>query len=646
MIEGEGEPPPQEPHPPPSQPPYLPFAAYAPPSVLVAPPRPRWTRTYELPTARRVVSAGLQLAVGSRDEIRRASIYIGLLMLLALVPLLAPFVLSLTGSGLDAEQLVGLMFSNPAYLSLIDPRLGTLALILDAGLLVSVVLVFAVTIDAQGMAISVLAGHATDNRLPIWQALVRARQVFWRLVGASLLVGIAGALIGFVVGQVLAANVRSPEATQLIAQIVATLLLAPFVYVTTGIVIGDVGVFAAIRRSMRLFRARPRTGLVVVLFPLVTSAIQVFALLAGVDLVARLAEALKFDALTGGAAVAVAIVLVVIAVVAFGSLLLTIAAIVAAPQVAAFLGLTLYAGGIARVAAETPRPSNVRWVTRKMLASVAIPTIGVLVAVSAIGPMVPADIVTPGGLFGDAPGGGPNGTTPLLEFLDSAASDHNAFAYSTEVPFFLEDAPGDEVGSTISSADIVYVEFGALDVMPRWLLSDVFDCSLDSVTCDDRAPRPASYVNGAVIVLLRTAGPAAVVESGQRGEWGAVFTLAGDPTAPAELGAPISAANHAIVTSVLDGGIVIGSRVYDGTAVRSQGTYARSLRLENDLIMLIPIAEELDDRPLQWDVYSLITMAAGGPVSRDSLRTTNDGRGLRAYSQPPYYEFEEIPTQP
>src|SRR6185503_10192816 len=39
---------------------YLPFGAYAPPSVIA--PRTAWTRTYELPSARQVVNAGLQLA--------------------------------------------------------------------------------------------------------------------------------------------------------------------------------------------------------------------------------------------------------------------------------------------------------------------------------------------------------------------------------------------------------------------------------------------------------------------------------------------------------------------------------------------------------------------------------------------------------
>src|SRR5438105_1459367 len=58
---------------------YLPLAAY--PQLVPAPPAVTWTKAYELPSARRVVSSGLQLAVDASAAIRRGSIYIGLLSL-------------------------------------------------------------------------------------------------------------------------------------------------------------------------------------------------------------------------------------------------------------------------------------------------------------------------------------------------------------------------------------------------------------------------------------------------------------------------------------------------------------------------------------------------------------------------------------
>ena len=63
---------------------YLPLAAYATPAS--PPPPPTWTKAYEVPTARKVVSSGLQLAVEASGAIRRASIYIGLLALGAFGP--------------------------------------------------------------------------------------------------------------------------------------------------------------------------------------------------------------------------------------------------------------------------------------------------------------------------------------------------------------------------------------------------------------------------------------------------------------------------------------------------------------------------------------------------------------------------------
>src|SRR6187551_71804 len=64
--------------------PYLPYAAY--PGSVAPVPAPTWTKAYEHPTARRVVSTGLQLAVEANRDIRRASIYIGLLALGAFGP--------------------------------------------------------------------------------------------------------------------------------------------------------------------------------------------------------------------------------------------------------------------------------------------------------------------------------------------------------------------------------------------------------------------------------------------------------------------------------------------------------------------------------------------------------------------------------
>ena len=136
------------------------------------------------------------------------------------------------------------------------------------------------------------------------------------------------------------------------------------------------------RRSVQLFKARPTVGLVVVLFTLVTSGIQVFALGAGLDVLVRAGEAFHLSFAAGGLAIALAGVLVFAGVVAFGSLLFTIAVLVSAPQVTAFLGLTHFAGGLDQARVDGPRPRRFRWVTLPMLATMAamavLATIGLL----------------------------------------------------------------------------------------------------------------------------------------------------------------------------------------------------------------------------------------------------------------------------
>src|SRR5262245_3357616 len=271
---------------------YLPFGAYAPPSALLPPPPPTWASTYELPSARRVVSAGLQLALSASAELRRGSIYIGLLMLAALAPLLAIVVVALAGIGPSFDRLLGLVFLSPQLLSRFNPNLATLVWTVEAAFILVLILVIAISIDAQAIAICLLAGRATGQPLRVWEAIARARQVFWRLAGASFLLGIPAVIIGFVVGLALNSRNQNPQGAEVASQLLSTLLLAPFAYMSSGIVVGDVGVTEAARRSVRLFRARPRIGLVVVLFPLVASAIQIFALASGVDVVGRVVLAL------------------------------------------------------------------------------------------------------------------------------------------------------------------------------------------------------------------------------------------------------------------------------------------------------------------------------------------------------------------
>ena len=342
---------------------YLPFGAYALPSVLVAPRAPA-QRTYELPSARQVVNAGLQLAFASTVAIRRASMYFGLLCLAAFGPaailalVLGARLLSIPGA---LEDLI----LRPNHFLFEHPELaGPLAALYFVGI-GAVVLLFALSIEAQAIAIAVLGGAAAEAPMTLREALGRARQTFWRLLGATLLVGLTSSVLSFVLGLPFMRPNDSNQGVSFITSMIGTLAVTPFAYASTGIVLGDAGPIETLKRSWRLFRARPRIALVVVLFTLVTAAIQFFAIDSGAGVTALVAEFFHIGA-DGGPPIVPAI-LVLALVVAFGSLTFTISAIVAAPQVAAFLGLTFYSAGLDRARVRPDRPSRPpRWVTIPM----------------------------------------------------------------------------------------------------------------------------------------------------------------------------------------------------------------------------------------------------------------------------------------
>ncbi len=343
---------------------------------------PPVTTAYELPTARHVVAAGLQLALASAGDLRRASMYVGLLALAALGPAVVFAIVAIDYFDLD----VGAAFEDLAMgglLFLDRPELLGPLLFLELLFIVGIALLLAISIDAQAIGIAILAGRAGGGRIRLPEAITRARQVFWRMAGGTFLVGVYTTLIELILN--LAFGIRTPglnTGAEFLITTVSTLATVPFAFLATGIVLGNVGPIEALKRSDQLFRARPLVALVVVLFTLVTAAIQVFALSAGLDLVIRAGELMRLDVAGGGLGLVLGVALALAIVIAFGSLLFTIAALVSAPQVAAFLGLTFFAGGLDQARATTPdgRPPGFRWVSRPMQI-----VVGLLVALTLLG---------------------------------------------------------------------------------------------------------------------------------------------------------------------------------------------------------------------------------------------------------------------
>jgi hypothetical protein len=491
---------PPEPLPTPSRAAYLPFGAYAQPSVLT-PAKPAWTRTYELPSARRVVSAGLQLAQGSSRQIRRASVYIGLLALGAFGP---AAILVLVGLGRlmsDPETAATLTSNNPFLLFAEQPEIGGPLALIYAVSIVGFVLLIAISIDAEAMAIAILGGAAAERPLRLEEAVRRARQTFWRLFGSGLLVGLGTNVLAFVLSRPFLRPLDTNQGVSFIASTIATLVFTPFAFAATGIVLGDAGVIEALRRSFRLFRARPRIALVVTLFTLVTAAIQAFALGSGVDLASRVAD--FFHVGQGAASLILPGILVLAFIVAFGSLTFTIAAIVAAPQVAAFLGLTFYSAGLdlARTPAGSSAP-RVRWVSVPMTIAMAGLAVVALVGLPTI------------------VGFHPRPASPLIGFLRDAVNPHGVVMVPSGPSQDVSDPRGD-VTPDVPEADIVAADMAALDTIPDWFLDELFKCGSPDVACGT-SHRRVALDEGAILFAQRMAGPSTPTRGGghyEDGSW-------------------------------------------------------------------------------------------------------------------------------
>jgi hypothetical protein len=176
------------------------------------------------------------------------------------------------------------------------------------------------------------------------------------------------------------------EAATIVEVAAAGLATMPFGFYQAGVILGGVGAIEALRRSIRIARARWRLALVVALAGIVLSYIEVFALGAGLDLVLRFAEAAGLS-IDGTVPVATLTVILILAcVVAVGSLIVTIAALVAAPQVFVFLKMTEYSAGLDRAMGQVgdvaQRPP--RLITLPMLGVIGVGILCAFVGLSAV----------------------------------------------------------------------------------------------------------------------------------------------------------------------------------------------------------------------------------------------------------------------
>ena len=592
MLPSEAESPP---------PAYLPFGAYAPPSMISAP-RPAWTRTYELPTGRRVVSAGLQLAQGSSVAIRRASIYIGLLSLGAFGPAAILILVGLAKLLADPTT-ADTLRNDPVSIFAEQPDLaGPLVLVYIAGL-VGLVLLLAISIDAEAIAISLLGSAASGSPLRLAEALRRARQTFWRLVGSGLLVGLGSGILSLLIQLPFLRPFDSNQGVGFIASMISTLVFTPFAFAATGIVLGDAGAVETLRRSVRLFRARPRIALIVTLFALVTAAIQSFAFSSGADLAFRVAD--FFHIGEGATSLVLPGILVLALIVAFGSLTFTIAAIVAAPQVAAFLGMTFYSAGLDPARDPVQGSSRrVRWVSAPMAIVMAGLAATVLIGIPTIAGFQPRE------------------RSPLASILRQDAEARGQHVTAFGPPSLVADGTNDLLGAPGggSSSDIVMADVGWIGDVPEWLL-DAFDCASPSVACGDGERLGSTFHDGAFVFFERLAAAPDALPAGRVAEWGPILDVGSALRASGYRGLTYPGASHAFITRRAAGhDELVLVRFTNLARFEQDTTSARSIWMGTDLLTLIPAAE-LGDDTISWDAYA--ADRAGGedaPWSYDILR--------------------------
>ena len=208
---------------------------------------------------------------------------------------------------------------------------------------------------------------------------------FWRVVIGSFVVAIPVAIAQLALGAVFEATLgRQTDVSIVSTTLAAALAGAPFAYVLSGIVLGDVDPFEAARRSFRVFRARKVAAALVAVFETAATLLVLVGLSAGLDIAVRIFGALGLGTNSGPAGLVLMTLGIMAGVFALGTLIYTAYAIAVAPQIVMFVGLTRATFGLDHVrpggdrdpATVRPGRRRFRWLTIPMLIAFAGGLIG------------------------------------------------------------------------------------------------------------------------------------------------------------------------------------------------------------------------------------------------------------------------------
>jgi hypothetical protein len=348
QLRGEGPPRPEPPEPttervagPPPPAPPLPLPPPPPPSrasiPTPVPPAPVSEAVLAIPLGTRdLVRQSLDLLTRRDAGLRGASFYIGFMLLVTVAPFVVIAGLAVTMPSLTDPTLPGgavpdggsFAWLGWAFLAVVPAFLGYVA----AG------------VEARALATAVIGGRVEGRPLRLRESIAVARRRFWTVLGAQLITGVV-ASVASALGQALVVAVFGPVEglTFGVSLVISVAISAPFVYVPAGIILGEVGAWEAIRRSVRLVLLRKRLAVVVTAFGVLSQFIVLFGLSIGVDVVSRI---LVGTGLAEDFPRPLVVPIAATLVFALGTLTFLVEAIAAAPAVHAFAALTHYMNGL------------------------------------------------------------------------------------------------------------------------------------------------------------------------------------------------------------------------------------------------------------------------------------------------------------
>ena len=188
----------------------------------------------------------------------------------------------------------------------------------------------AISVDVQLLAIALIGSRAADRSIDLHAAIGLARRRFWRLVLASIAVG----LILIIPRQILATALgnQNAESGVLLSTALDIVLSAPFAYVGAAVVLAPATPLQAVRWSWRMARRRWRLAFLIGVVNTAVSYLAGFAVSAGLDILIRIAIGLGIDRGLGTVQSIELVAIVAVAIVAIGSLTMTIAALTVGPS--------------------------------------------------------------------------------------------------------------------------------------------------------------------------------------------------------------------------------------------------------------------------------------------------------------------------